>query len=80
MVFLALFLFGLVCRLSLSSSFMTVEEVDMADGGRVGTLVGGGMASDADDVARLIAGCLPVVGLRDMIAIKRDQKPVGKVC
>jgi len=71
MVFFAFFLLGLLDRLSLPSSplLTTVEEVDMADGGRGGTFVGGGMAMEAEEAARLIVGALEIVGRRDMLAV-----------
>lgn len=68
-VFLPPFLLGLLARSSPISSppLPTTEEEDIAEGGRGGIFVGGGMASDAEDVVLLIPFAFEVVGRRDMM-------------
>ncbi len=68
-VFLPDFFDGLPDRLSLPSSPLlnAIEELDIADGGRGGILLGGGIASEAEDTARLIPGGFEIVGRRDML-------------
>ena len=51
-----------------------VPEMDMADGGRPGTL-GGSMLLDADDGTRDIPPGFMDVGLRDMMAVAFPTRP-----
>ena len=69
MIFLASFLLGLLGPSSLTSSLplAAVDDVDMADGGLMLFLPGGGIAREAEEAVRLMLGTLAEVGRRDML-------------
>ena len=69
MGFLASFLFGLLGPSSLTSSLplTALVDVDMADGGLVLILIGGGIEREAEEAARLMPVTFADVGRRDIM-------------